>query len=377
MILMSLSGQRGLATDIVLICYTFVMKSPDYIAHGTSSEKDAKKINEEGFEAKEGRATVSCDLIYAFEWSTNVEKREGSQSKSTIEDGETGRIVIMKVPEDQKVDYSTQTEIEINDEAKEITGYSAKYVSGRKQLGIYASETDEKVFRENREKMTRLLTEQKEFLENMAINPKDIRTKEDLLERIKDFDINQKVEILKKVGEFEKRRAELPTVTEPSIKMGDDSILMSIVPTPGLGKKLGELQQKIKNLEKIDLESFTEEISKIIEDNKENVVVSGVDIRAVIRTMLGTTLETEIITFVRSLSMDVKRAQGFKVYNRGKDEIREKVIDREALEGKLQSIQTKVTDKNFDLGRENLNRYLKINIDKILKELNGEFSDES
>ncbi len=30
------------------------MKAPEYIVHGTSSEKDAKSINEQGFHAEEG-----------------------------------------------------------------------------------------------------------------------------------------------------------------------------------------------------------------------------------------------------------------------------------------------------------------------------------
>ena len=56
------------------------MKSPEFITHGTSSEKDAEKIKNEGFEAQEGRATVSGDLIYAFEWATKQERRKGSKS---------------------------------------------------------------------------------------------------------------------------------------------------------------------------------------------------------------------------------------------------------------------------------------------------------
>ncbi len=50
------------------------MKSPEFITHGTSSEKDAEKIKNEGFKAQEGRTTVSGDLIYAFEWATKQER---------------------------------------------------------------------------------------------------------------------------------------------------------------------------------------------------------------------------------------------------------------------------------------------------------------
>ena len=57
---------------------------------------------------------------------------------------------------------------------------------------------------------------------------------------------------------------------------------MSIIPTTELGEKLSELSQKIRNLEAVDLENFTEEISKIIEDNKGNFLASNLDVREVI-----------------------------------------------------------------------------------------------
>jgi hypothetical protein len=35
--------------------------NPEFVVHGTASEKDAKGIENEGFRAQEGRATVSAD----------------------------------------------------------------------------------------------------------------------------------------------------------------------------------------------------------------------------------------------------------------------------------------------------------------------------
>ena len=35
-------------------------------------------------------------------------------------------------------------------------------------------------------------------------------------------------------------------------------------------------------------------------------------------------METEVVNMVRSLSMDAKRAQGYEIYNRDKDEVKEK-----------------------------------------------------
>ena len=62
-----------------------------------------------------------------------------------------------------------------------------------------------------------------------------------------------------------------------NVAISQENILMSVVPTAELGKKLSELS-KIRNLEAVDLENFTEEISKIIEDNKENFLASGLDV---------------------------------------------------------------------------------------------------
>lgn len=110
--------------------------------HGTSSEKDSNQIEIEGFNATEGRATVSADLIYALDWATEQERRKSSQSPTETSPTEQGRIVVLKVPEGYKVNYATHTNVEINDAEKEITGYPKKFASGRRQLGIYKIHPD-------------------------------------------------------------------------------------------------------------------------------------------------------------------------------------------------------------------------------------------
>ncbi len=348
------------------------MKSPEYITHGTSSEGDAEKIMEKGFWVQEGRATVSGDLIYAFEWATKQERRKGSKSGSEISEEEKGRMVIMKVPEDKSVDYATHTGIEVDESSKEITGYSSKYESGRKQLAIY----DEGDVVKKREKIEQAKKELKEidaqfsaFFKENNIDSNQIKSREDLVEAIKPFDIEKKIEILKKAEELGKQRTEKKKITELNIVISQENILMSIVPTAELGEKLGELSQKIRNLEAVDLENFTEELSKIISGNKENFFASGLDVQEVVGNLLSSTMETEVINIVRSLSMDVKRARGYEIYNRGKDEVKEKSIDKEVLKRKLEKIQSIIEDENFDIGMENLNRYIKINVRNFLKEL--------
>lgn len=348
------------------------MKSPEFITHGTSSENDAERIKNEGFEAQEGRATVSGNLIYAFEWATKQERREGSKSNREIAKEEKGRMVIMKVPEDKSVDYATHTDIEVDETSKEITGYSSKYESGRKQFAIY----DKVGVIEKRKKIEQAKKELKEidsqfsaFFKENNIDPDQIKSKKDLVEVIKSFDIKKKIEILKKAEELERQRAEKRKLAELNVAISQENILMSVVPTAELGEKLGELSQKIRGLEKVELENFTEELSKIIENNKENFLASGLDVREVVGSLLTSTMETEVVNMVRSLSMDVKRAQGYEIYNRGKDEVKEKEVDKGQLEEKLEKILSIVEADNFDIGMENLNRYIRINVKKLLEEL--------
>ena len=348
------------------------MKSPEYIAHGTSSEKDAEKIKREGFVVQEGRATVSTDLIYAFEWAKNKEKRKGSKSKSEIGEKERGRIIIMETPKDKLIGYATHTDIEIHNETKEVTGYSSKNISGRRQLAIYneseVTNKKEKIEQAKNE-IKKIGKQLKTFFEENNIDSDQIQSKEDLIKAIQHFDIKKKIEILKKAENIENQRLEKRKEAEPDIKISQENVLMSIVPTTELGEILDEFQQKIKNLEKIDLENFTEKISEIINNNKENFISSNLNISGVINNLLVSTIETEIMNMMRSLSMDVKRAHDYKIYNRGKDEVKEKIVDKKQLKQKLKKIQSIIEASGFDIGIENLNRYIKINIKRLSEEL--------
>ncbi len=348
------------------------MKSPKYITHGTSSGQDAEKIQEEGFEAQEGRATVSGDLIYAYKWATKQERRSASKSETKIGEEEKGRIVIMKVPEDKSVDYATHTGIEVDETSKEITGYSSKYESGRKQLAIYDGgdvvKTREKIERAKKE-LKEIEAQLSDFFRANNIDPDQIKSKEDLNGAIEPFEIQKKIEILRKVEELEKQRIEKRKEAEADVSISQENILMSVIPTQELGEKLSELSQKIRNLETVDLENFTGEISKIIEADKNNFLASGLNVREVVGNLLSSTMETEVVNMVRSLSMDVKRAQGYEVYNRGKDEIKGKEVDKDRLRQKLEKILAAVEADDFDIGMENLNRYIRMNVDQLLREL--------
>lgn len=348
------------------------MKSPEFVIHGTSSKKDAEKIKSEGFKAQEGRATVSGDLIYAFEWATNQERRRGSRSESEIAEEEKGRMIIIKVPEDKSIDYATHTDIEVDETSKEITGYSSKYESGRRQFAIYNQgnvvEKRQKI-EQAKKKLREINDKFSSFFKENNIDPNKIKSKQDLMNAIENFDIEKQIEILKKAEELESQRTEKRKFSELDAIILQENILMSIVPTTELGDKLNELSQKIKDLERVDLKNFTEELSKIIENNKENFLSSNLDVREVVGNLLASTIETEVISMVRSLSMDVKRVQGYTIYNRGKNELKEKEVNKEQLNQKLAKILCVVEVKNFDIGMENLNRYIRTNIKKLLEEL--------
>ena len=348
------------------------MKSPELIIHGTSSETDAEKITNEGFNTQEGRPTFSGDLIYGFEWATQPERRKGSKSESEIGEEEKGRMIIMKVPEDTFVSYGTHTDIEIDEESKEITGYSSKYESGRKQFAIY-EEGDiiekRKAIEQAKQELTEINTEISHFFEENNLDSKQIKTRGDLLRALESFDIPEKLKILAEAEELETKKREKKKLAEPDISIVQENVLMSIIPTAELGAKLDELSQKIRNLEKVDLASFTEEISQLIEDDTENFLAPGLDIRESIGTLMTSTVETEVINMVRSLSIDIKRAQGYEIYNRGEVKEKKDEVDKAQLKEILEQKLSIVESDNFDIGLENLNRYIRIHIKKLLEEL--------
>ncbi len=307
------------------------MKSLEFITHGTSSVQDAEKIQNEGFKAQEGRANVSADLIYSFEWATDESKRKGSKSKTDIEDGEVGRMIIMSVPKDQHIGYSVHTDIGIDDETKSISGYSSKYLSSRKQLAIY-EESD--IFSKRREleqyktELAELQSQIRDLCERYNIDYTSIQTRDDFLRATNNFEYLHKLNIRREAENIYSQMQKKRKLAEPEVILPQENVLMSVVPTVELGSILTELKSKIEAVEKVDLEFFVNSISQIIGENKDNLIASGVDIREIIESLVETTLETEVMNLIRTLAGDVKRAQGYKVYNRGTDEVKEKEVQR-------------------------------------------------
>lgn len=349
------------------------MKSPEFITHGTSSVQDAEKIQNEGFKAEEGRATVSADLIYSFEWATDESKRKGSKSRTEIEDGEIGRMIIMSVPEEQYIGYAVHTDVEIDDETKSISGYSSKCVSGRKQLAIYEERdilNKRRELEQYKTELAELQSQIRNLCERYNIDYTLIQTRDDFWRVTNSLESSQKVNIRREGENIYDQMKAKRKLAEPEVLLPQENVLMSVVPTEDLGNVLIELKSKIEAVEKVDIESFVDSIAQIISKNKDNFIASGVDTREIIENLVESTIETEVMNLIRSLAGDVKRVQGYKVYNRGTDEVKEKEVNKGELVEKLERIQTIVEDDNFDIGMENLNRYIKINIKRLLNELN-------
>ncbi|OHB24105.1 MAG: hypothetical protein A2542_02925 [Parcubacteria group bacterium RIFOXYD2_FULL_52_8] len=282
------------------------MNSLEHIIHGTASAEDALKIEAEGFRVLEGRATVSGDLIYAFKWATDIKMRQWSKSESGVNEGEQGRIVIMNVPYGFVVNYATQTDIAVDEENKQTTGYTSKYQSGRRQLGIYK---------------------------------KDSKAS------------------LVAAGKVDKNK-----VTVPS-----EEIILRILPAEELGAILHEFDTDVRQLHKIDFERYTQEIAHVVEMEQKNFVAPGTDVRKIIAKLLRTTVEAEVINMIRSLSVDVKKAKGFTVYNRG--ELKDKPVNIPQLHQELEKMKSVVDAPDFTMGMGNVDRYLRRSIALMLGDL--------
>lgn len=127
------------------------MRKLEYLTHGTIvNERDAQKIENKGFEALEGRATVSGDLTYAFEWATNKKRHEG---KLDVPQRAERKIFILNLSDDKEIFYDVNDGgVKINKSKKEITGKTARYPSRRRHLAIY--EKDKIIDLKNRQKLT-------------------------------------------------------------------------------------------------------------------------------------------------------------------------------------------------------------------------------
>jgi hypothetical protein len=245
-------------------------------------------------------------------------------------------------------------------------------MGGRKQLGIYQEgDTVEQRgdIEATKQEIVEVRLELQTYLEGFGFDIESLKSEEDLIAATHDFDVREQIEILTTVAGFREKITDLRQESESPIDIKKENILLSIVPSPELGNKLDRLKKEIYALDKIDIDSYVLELVDAIEADEENSIESGTDVEQVVRELLTTTVEAEVMTMVRSLAMDVKRAQGYDVYNRGGDDLVEKTVDRDVLMEKLEAIRRIVESEDFDIGAENLNRYIKFNLHKIMEDL--------
>lgn len=348
------------------------MKSPEFVVHGTSSESDAKKIEDEGFKFEEGRATVSADLIYAFEWATEQERRRGSQSLSEVGGDESGRVVIMGLPEGMRASHATHTGVEFDDERKEVSGYTYKYVGGRKQLGIFGGKNAERKkqqIEKAKSQVAAIRQEIADLFDLVGLDGKSVHSKDDLIKAISQRDPKDQIVILSRAEELEKKLAEKRHEAEIPKQISKEQVLLSIVPTPEIGQKLGSIRQDIYDLKKIDLDKCGAEIRDMVMRDEKNTISSGANVEKIINDLLRTTLETEVINMIRSLSLGVRKAKGYKVSNRSQDELGNNQVDRERIKGKLEYIRAVIESDGFSIGLDHLDRYIRMNVKKLSEEL--------
>ncbi len=117
----------------------------NYVVHGTPSAKDAEDILQNGFKTEAGRATVSADLLFAVEAASLPEMREWSRRNAVIEEGEVGRVLVIKVPKELGLDYAAGPALDIDHKLKVISGDYPRYRYGERQLAFYGAPKNENI----------------------------------------------------------------------------------------------------------------------------------------------------------------------------------------------------------------------------------------
>ena len=114
------------------------MKNPEFITHGNVSSDAVENIKKEGFKFEEGRETISNDFFMGMDFAQpRQDTLSGSRNENPVSDQNIGSLIVMKVPNGYKINYGTETKINIDEQSGEISGNVGKYTGGRKQLGIY------------------------------------------------------------------------------------------------------------------------------------------------------------------------------------------------------------------------------------------------
>jgi hypothetical protein len=351
------------------------MQSPEYIVHGTSSETDAEGIKREGFEAQEGRATVSGDLSYALRWATEAERRQGSKSTTEVKPEDSGRIVVMETPKDVQVDYATHTDVDVDEASREVTGYSSKFVSGRRQLGLFREGDVVSRRRELEEAKSALKLvsgDLRATLRGAGIDYQEGDTNESLSRKMASLDLSTRARLLTQADRARQEISRLRKLAEEPIAIGREHVLMSIVPSEAFRREVDQFTSNVEKFESVDLNEVAERCASIILHEKENHVADNADVQGIVRRLLETTRESILVNLVRGLAMEVKRAKGYAIYNRGRSERKEVEVDPSELRRRIERFRTAVEPENSSRSSSALIEYVRRSLKSLESELNEE-----
>ncbi|MFZ2150852.1 MAG: hypothetical protein WAZ12_03980 [Candidatus Absconditicoccaceae bacterium] len=300
------------------------MRNVRYIMH-TTPENNLDKIQQDGFLYKNGYPTVTASLPFVM---SHALKQGYKEKPNTI--GNLWKILIMKSPDDKIITTGYKGVIYIDEEKKEIHGDPRIWASARMQAGIYDT---------------------REIVQTMLPSRLYKLSKKE----IKQFAIEKG---------FDRQK-----------NLKQDTVAI-ISPTKTLSAIAWNIRKDIWILKKLDLYKYGNEIKKEIIKNKDNKIFDNISIDDVVNNILESTIQQEIINFIRNMFLIIKESQGYKIF---KQDEQISIIARH--KDSLQNLQlfketvNHMTDGKYDFditGMEHLqslNTYIRMSINKLCKEI--------
>ena len=277
-----------------------------YFLHGNSSPEDSKSIAAVGLNVMEGRATLSCNLVHAFDWAMSSEKRQVySQSETPTEENSRGSVFVVEKPNQNSFGFANFTGFTIDHEKREIRGQPLKWASAYKQIGVFS---------------------------------------------------DQNVEIRKK-------QLEAVTMKErPKVNINENALILQVNPSKQASITIEELDTKIKKFEAVDIEKFTQQFI-------ENFEVDQIpEIHKIVGELVKSTIESIVITKLRTKALQIKAAQGYTIYNFANKSVSRFASTPEKIKQELLQWQHNLQE-DTSFGIDWLDTYARDNIEQLLKDL--------
>lgn len=295
------------------------MGNPRYILHATP-ESSVDKIIQGWFEYKEWYPTVSWSLTF----ETNHANRQWYIEKPNTKD-ELRKILVMETPKGKHIKPWYKWRIDVNKEELEVHWIPTIWAGGRMESWIYDKENISKLTPNNFKKLS----------------------KEELYSFVKKNDL--------------KRKKTIPV-----------DIVMTLSPTNTLNMISREIRKKVWRLKKIDFDLYIKKLSSELSKDDHILHDETKSIEEISKDLLYTTIEQEVINFIRNLYLMTVENKWYDIYkNEEKISLLERKEYKESFDN-LRNLKEKVNKPDFDLTGntelEKLNRYIRIFINKVYKE---------